>query len=209
MNAADADGYVVYYTTSTVSTSAVDVGNVTQYTLGGLVPHQNYTITVRAYQDLLGPASEPLEIASELVIAVAAVVLLAIMKLSAMFLSFIAVLIKSLTWTLVLERTSLVVQYRVDCVTQLAAPDQVQWTINGVTVVNNTTHTVSHQAVSNSTETFNNTLTVTGEELQNQRIACDVVNNGSVVATYPPVNIEGQCMQCIGLCIHMFHYSSP
>ena len=55
MDAADADGYVVYYNTSTESTSAVDVGNVTQYTLGGLVPQQNYTITVRAYQDLLGP----------------------------------------------------------------------------------------------------------------------------------------------------------
>ena len=64
MNAADADGYIVYYSTSTESTSAVDVGNVTQYTLGGLDPHQNYTITVRAYQDLLGPASAPLEVAT-------------------------------------------------------------------------------------------------------------------------------------------------
>ena len=62
MNAADADGYVVYYNTSTGSTSAVDVGNVTQYTLGGLAPQQNYTITVRAYQDLLGPASTPIEV---------------------------------------------------------------------------------------------------------------------------------------------------
>ena len=64
MNAADADGYVVYYNTSTESTSAVDVGDVTQYTLGGLVPHKNYAITVRAYQDLLGPASAPLELAT-------------------------------------------------------------------------------------------------------------------------------------------------
>ena len=54
-----ADGYVVYYNTSTGSTSAVDVGNDTQYTLGGLVPQQNYTIEVRAYQGLLGPASAP------------------------------------------------------------------------------------------------------------------------------------------------------
>ena len=64
MDAADADGYVVYYNTCTESTSAVDVGNVTQYTLGGLVPHRSYTITVRAYQDLLGPASAPLEVAT-------------------------------------------------------------------------------------------------------------------------------------------------
>ena len=114
------------------------------------------------------------------------------MKLSASFLSFIAVLIQSLTWTLVSERTSLEVQYRVDCVTQYAAPEQVQWTKNGVTVVNNATHTISHQLVSDSTETFNNTLTVTGEEHQNQRIACDVMYNCSVVATHTPVNIEGQ-----------------
>ena len=95
---------------------------------------------------------------------------------------------------MVSERTSLEVQYRVDCVTQYAAPGKVQWTKNGVTVVNSTTHTVSHQLASDSTETFNNTLTVTGEEHQNQRIACDVVNNGSVVATHTPVNIDGQCM---------------
>ena len=103
------------------------------------------------------------------------------------------------------ERTSLVLQYHVDCVTQLVAPEQVQWTKNGVTVVNSTTHTVSHQPVRDSTVTFNNTLTVTGKEFQNQRIACDVVNNGSVVATHRPVNIEGQCMHCTGLCLHMFH----
>ena len=79
MNATDANGYIVYYTTSTESTSAVDVGNVTQYTLGGLVPHRNYTITVRAYQDLLGPASVPLEVAtsrSKLMIAKINIVLI-------------------------------------------------------------------------------------------------------------------------------------
>ena len=57
VNASDADGYVVYYSTSTGSTSAVDVGNVTQYTLGGLAPGYHYNITVRAYQDLLGPGT--------------------------------------------------------------------------------------------------------------------------------------------------------
>ena len=59
MNATDADGYVVYNRQlgTTVNTSAVDVGNVTQYTLRGLVPGNTYSITVRAYQDLLGPES--------------------------------------------------------------------------------------------------------------------------------------------------------
>ena len=90
------------------------------------------------------------------------------------------------------EHTSLEVQYRVDCVTQYAAPEQVQWTKNGVTVVNSTTHTVSHQLVSAISETFNNTLTVTAEEHEDQGITCAVLNNGSVVATHHPLNIQGQ-----------------
>ena len=57
VNASDADGYVVYYNVSTESTSAMDVGSVTQYTLGGLALGYAYNITVRAYQDLLGPIS--------------------------------------------------------------------------------------------------------------------------------------------------------
>ena len=63
MNAADADGYVVVYNdllNKSGKPSSVDVGNVTQYTLGGLHPISNYNITVRAYQDLLGPPAAPL-----------------------------------------------------------------------------------------------------------------------------------------------------
>ena len=60
VNATEADGYVVYSTAQLQSsnTTAVDVGNVTQYTLEGLVPGNTYNITVRAYQDLLGPESD-------------------------------------------------------------------------------------------------------------------------------------------------------
>ena len=57
VNATEADGYVVYSTPQSTNTTAVDVGNVTQYTLEGLVPGNTYNITVRAYQDLLGPES--------------------------------------------------------------------------------------------------------------------------------------------------------
>ena len=57
MNDSDADGYVVYSTATNVPTTAVDVGNVTQYTLGGLVTGKQYNMTVRAYQDLLGPGT--------------------------------------------------------------------------------------------------------------------------------------------------------
>ena len=45
-----------------LNTTAVDVGNVTQYTLGGLVPGNTYNITVRAYQDLLGPESDGIQL---------------------------------------------------------------------------------------------------------------------------------------------------
>ena len=60
VNATEADGYVVYSTQllQSTNTTAVGVGNVTQYTLGGLVPGNTYNITVRAYQDLLGPESD-------------------------------------------------------------------------------------------------------------------------------------------------------
>ena len=53
VDATDADGYVVY----TTHTTAVDVGNTTQYTLSGVILKSTYSITVRAYQDLLGPGS--------------------------------------------------------------------------------------------------------------------------------------------------------
>ena len=63
VNATEADGYVVYSTAQSTNTTAVDVGNVTQYTLGGLVPGNTYNITVRAYQDLLGPESSNITLA--------------------------------------------------------------------------------------------------------------------------------------------------
>ena len=63
MNATDADGYVIYFeqlpkALCTTNTTAVDVGNTTQYTLRGVILKGSYSITVRAYQDLLGPESD-------------------------------------------------------------------------------------------------------------------------------------------------------
>ena len=57
VNATEAEGYVVYSTAQLPQSTTVDVGNVTQCTLGGLVSGNTYNITVRAYQDLLGPES--------------------------------------------------------------------------------------------------------------------------------------------------------
>ena len=53
----DADGYVVYYNNNV---RKVEGGDVKETTLDGLIPEINYSITVRAYQDILGPASTPL-----------------------------------------------------------------------------------------------------------------------------------------------------
>ena len=55
----DADGYVVYYNNNV---SKVEGGDVKETTLDGLIPVTSYSITVRAYQDILGLPSIPLDI---------------------------------------------------------------------------------------------------------------------------------------------------
>ena len=55
----DADGYVVYYNNNV---SKVEGGDVKETTLDGLIPVTSYSITVRAYQDILGPPSIPLNV---------------------------------------------------------------------------------------------------------------------------------------------------
>ena len=61
VNATDADGYVVYYNAS----NKVDIGNKREHTITSLQPNINYITMVRAYQDLLGPASGPLIIKTQ------------------------------------------------------------------------------------------------------------------------------------------------
>ena len=59
VNATDANGYVVYFEQFLSNTTAsVDVGNTTQCTLSGVISGCTYSVTVRAYQDLLGPGSD-------------------------------------------------------------------------------------------------------------------------------------------------------
>ena len=55
---ADVDGYVVYVSNSTAH-NVVSSEN-TSITVYGLMPGTSYSITVRAYQDILGPPSTPL-----------------------------------------------------------------------------------------------------------------------------------------------------
>ena len=66
MDATEADGYVMSISTSDEPPNSImlDNINVTQYTLEEL-QFNNYSIEVRAYQDLLGPAGTPLDVAIE------------------------------------------------------------------------------------------------------------------------------------------------
>ena len=59
----DADGYVVNVTSDTHTvTQQVKGGSQNQMTLKGLIPVTTYDITVRAYQDILGPASNAISV---------------------------------------------------------------------------------------------------------------------------------------------------
>ena len=58
----DADGYVIYLMRSSGSVKALKIvgGSVNEHILEGLTPCTSYTISIRAYQDILGPESQPL-----------------------------------------------------------------------------------------------------------------------------------------------------
>ena len=59
----DADGYVVNVTSNTQTvTQQVKGGSQNEITLKGLIPATTYDIRVRAYQDILGPASNVISV---------------------------------------------------------------------------------------------------------------------------------------------------
>ena len=59
----DADGYIVNVTSDTHTvTHQVKGGSQNEMTLEGLIPATTYNITVRAYQDILGPASNAISV---------------------------------------------------------------------------------------------------------------------------------------------------
>ena len=64
LNSSDADGYVVNVTsdTDTVQTVQVEGSSNNTITLNGLRVETTYNITVRAYQQLLGPASSTISV---------------------------------------------------------------------------------------------------------------------------------------------------
>ena len=64
LDSSDADGYVVNVTsdTDTVQTVQVEGSSNNTITLNGLRVETSYNITVRAYQQLLGPASSTISV---------------------------------------------------------------------------------------------------------------------------------------------------
>ena len=165
MNATEADGYVVYSTPQSTNTTAVDVGNVTQYTLEGLVPGNTCNITVRAYQDLLGPESDNITLPLK-----AGILILYICYITEIIL-YPIVMILPLGWSLLSNRTNPVAQYRVYCSAAYVIPEYIVWRKNGTVVMNSTSTTISHQLVDAATDNYTNTLTVTGDH-HTQTISC-------------------------------------
>ena len=59
----DANGYVINVTSNTHTvTQQVNGGSQNEMTMKGLTPATTYDITVRAYQDILGPASNAISV---------------------------------------------------------------------------------------------------------------------------------------------------
>ena len=59
----DADGYVVNVTSDIhTMTQQVNGGSQNETTLKGLIPVTSYNVTIRAYQDILGPASNVISV---------------------------------------------------------------------------------------------------------------------------------------------------
>uniref|UniRef100_A0A1X7T5Y6 Fibronectin type-III domain-containing protein n=1 Tax=Amphimedon queenslandica TaxID=400682 RepID=A0A1X7T5Y6_AMPQE len=132
LDSSDADGYVVNVTgdTDTVQTVQAEGSSNNTITLNGLRGGTTYSITVRAYQQLLGPAS----------------------TISVQTLPVII----SINWTLVSSITQLNnTQYRIDCLTttDINPSTDVYWIVNGV-MKSNSMYT------SIDVLTYNNTLLV-------------------------------------------------
>ena len=63
LDPSDADGYVVNVTSDThTMTQQIKGGSQNETTLKRLIPDTTYNITVRAYQDILGPASNAISV---------------------------------------------------------------------------------------------------------------------------------------------------
>uniref|UniRef100_A0A1X7T176 Fibronectin type-III domain-containing protein n=1 Tax=Amphimedon queenslandica TaxID=400682 RepID=A0A1X7T176_AMPQE len=173
LDSSDADGYVVNVTSDTDTVQTVQVKGSSNNTiiLNGLRGGTTYSITVRAYQQLLGPASSTISVQTLPVI-------------------------NSINWTLVSSITQLnSTQYFIDCLTttDINPSTDVYWLVNGVVKSNSNYSSID-------VVTYNNTLLVYPDPLGvSVNVTCiamigGVNYNQSVILhapSGPPNNVRG------------------
>ena len=150
----------------------VNTSDVTTTTLSGLLPGTTYNITVKAYQDILGPPSDVLVITT-----LDGEHQVNIVIVDSLFLTVSPMII----WSLVSPITNLLnTQYDVQCVTSNINPTLVYWTVNDVEM-NNTNYTL----VNETDSTYNSILLLypNNELEQSVTITCSVegVRNDTVI----------------------------
>uniref|UniRef100_A0A1X7TH58 Fibronectin type-III domain-containing protein n=1 Tax=Amphimedon queenslandica TaxID=400682 RepID=A0A1X7TH58_AMPQE len=189
LDSSDADGYVVNVTsdTNTVQTVQVEGSSNNTITLNGLRGGTAYNITVRAYQQLLGPASSTISVQTLPVV-------------------------NSINWTLVSSTTQLNnTQYRIDCLTttDINPSTDVYWLVNGV-MKSNSMYT------SIDVLTYNNTLLVYPDPLGvSVNVTCiamigEIKYNQSVILhapSGPPNNVRGFILNATSIKVN-WTYSS-
>ena len=165
----DADGYVVNVTsdTDTVQTVQVVGSSNNTITLNGLRVETTYNITVRAYQQLLGPASSTISVQTLPGIATALVNVICYIN--------IFLVINSINWILISSITQLNnAQYCIDCLTttDINSSTDVYWLVNGV-MKNNSMYTLINVLM------YNNTLLVYPDLLGvSVNVTCIAMNGG-------------------------------
>ena len=143
LNPTDADGYVVNATSDTAGTvtQQVEGGSQDTTTLRGLTGGTTYNISVRAYQDILGPASSTISEQTYPSIIV-------------YYISeyYVISVILSINWTLVSSITELNnTQYHINCLTtDVNATTDVYWLVNRV-MKNNSMYTIIDGLIYKST----------------------------------------------------------
>ena len=151
----DADGYVVNATSDTHTvTQQVEGGSQNVMTLKELMPTTTYSITVRAYQDILGPASDTTSVQT---------LFSGIYGTEVYFnLCFVFLAILSVNWTFISSITKLQnTQYHINCMTTTVnVTTDVYWLVNGVIKYNS-----MYTLIDSDLFIYNNTLLVYSDPL--------------------------------------------
>uniref|UniRef100_A0A1X7SVZ6 Fibronectin type-III domain-containing protein n=1 Tax=Amphimedon queenslandica TaxID=400682 RepID=A0A1X7SVZ6_AMPQE len=167
LDSSDTDGYVVNVTsdTDTVQTVQVEGSSNNTITLNGLRGGKTYSITVRAYQQLLGPAST---------------------------ISVQTSVINSIDWILVSSITQLNnTQYRIDCLTttDINPSTDVYWLVNGVMKSNSMYSSIDALTYNNTLLVYPDPLGVS------INVTCIAMNYSQSVILHapsgPPNNVRG------------------